>query len=84
VRSIIATASDGASELFDACHHALEDCAAPLLERARKDGHIRPDLTLNELLTMANAIASAVERAPDRAERADRFLTLLLDGLHPR
>jgi AcrR family transcriptional regulator len=79
--ALIASKWNDVSELFDACHHALEETAALLLERAQRDGSIRPDLSLTDVLTFANAIASGVAQSPDRDERADRMLRLLLEGL---
>jgi AcrR family transcriptional regulator len=79
--ALMASTWNDASELFAACHHALEETAALLLERAQRDGGIRPDLSLSDVLTFANAIASSIEHSPDRDERADRMLRLLLEGL---
>lgn len=69
------------SELFEACHRALEKTTALLLERAQRDSGIRPDLSVTEVLMFANAIASGVEHSPDPDERADRMLMLLWEGL---
>jgi AcrR family transcriptional regulator len=79
--ALMASKWKNASELFAACHHALDETAASLLERAQLDGSVRPDLSLADVLTFANAIASGVEHSPDRDERADRMLRLLLEGL---
>lgn len=79
--ALMASAWNDTSELFAACHHALEETAALLLERAQRDGSIRPDLSLTDMITFANAIASGIEHSPDREERADRMLKLLLEGL---
>lgn len=79
--ALMASAWNDTSELFAACHHELEETAALLLERAQRDGSIRPDLSLTDVLTFANAIASGIEHSPDRDDRADRMLRLLLEGL---
>lgn len=79
--ALIASKWNDTSELFEACHHALEKTTALLLERAQRDGRIRPDLAVTEVLTFANAIASGIAHSPDRNERADRMLRLLLEGL---
>jgi AcrR family transcriptional regulator len=79
--ALIASKWNDTSELFEACHHALEKTTALLLERAQRDGSIRADLSLTDVLTFANSIASGIEHSPDRDERADRMLKLLLEGL---
>lgn len=76
-----ASLRDGAAELFTAWHTALGEAGTPLLVRAQQAGAVRPDVELSELLTLANAIALATEQLPDRAERADRLLTLTIDGI---
>ncbi|MFG2007062.1 TetR/AcrR family transcriptional regulator [Spirillospora sp. NPDC048911] len=63
---------------FD-CHQAIRDAAAELLGRAQRAGSVRADLTPDDLLQLITGIALAT--AAD-AERADRLLAVVLDGLH--
>jgi AcrR family transcriptional regulator len=80
-QALIESNEDNASELFHACHEALDTAASPLLTRAQEDGSIRADLALADLLTFAHAIASAVARSPDGMNHARRLLDLLVNGL---
>lgn len=78
--SVMDALSDPETDLSASCGQMREG-AAKLLARAQRAAVIRPDLTVSELLSLANGIAVAAERQP--AETA-RFLSLLIDGLgHP-
>nr|QLJ96652.1 TetR/AcrR family transcriptional regulator [Micromonospora carbonacea] len=79
--ALMTQGSDRTSELFHACHEALNATAGPLLANAQQDGAIRPDLRLADLIQLCHAIASAVERSPTAKADADRMLDLLIGGL---
>jgi AcrR family transcriptional regulator len=66
----------------DEVHGALSATGEPLLDRARTA--LRPDVTLDELHALVHGIATASNAASDPAQRADRLLTLVLDGLRAR
>jgi AcrR family transcriptional regulator len=75
-------APDGEAEgLFDACHSAIRKAGGTLLRRAKAAGEVRRDVSLDDLLQMANAIALAVEHDDDRSRRAARLLRLMADGM---
>lgn len=71
-------------QLFRACRQAMTATAAPLLRRAQREGDIRPDLSVADMITFSHAIAAATERMPPGEAHGDRLLTLLVHGLRVR
>lgn len=59
-------------------HRMTNAAAQPLLSNAQSSGQIRPDLTADELLMLTTAVARAYD---DRPPRADRLLSLILEGI---
>jgi AcrR family transcriptional regulator len=72
---------DPGSEVFSYCRTKLYDAAAAILEPAQKAGIARPDLNPRDLMLMAHSVSVV---AGLDAAAADRMLTVVLDGLHPR
>ncbi|MEU4242293.1 TetR/AcrR family transcriptional regulator [Actinoplanes sp. NPDC026619] len=66
------------SEMFAVCRRTMYDAGEPLLERAQKEGIVRPDLTFDDLLRMVSGLTSGAY--VDDAQR-DRVVALALDGL---
>src|SRR5579863_4563668 len=64
---------------FTAWHNALFDAGRPLLAAAQDAGTARRDLDIAELLALVTGVARA--GSPGQAER---FLSVLLDGITPR
>ncbi len=64
------------SELFDRGHEAMRATAEALLDRARRDGTVRPEIGAADLLALANGIALT----GDGAARARRLLGLVRRG----
>lgn len=60
---------------------AMRSGAEALLERCRREGSIRPDLELTELLMLVHGIAWASEQVTGAGEHVDRLLLLLIEGL---
>ena len=60
-------------------HTAMHSTAKALLDRARKCGQIRPDLTVPELLKLARGIALTATSSVE----IDRLLMLVREGLMP-
>lgn len=52
-----------------------------LLSRAQRHREIRQDVSIFDVLALADAIAVATEKAP---AQADRLLSLAMDGLRPQ
>jgi AcrR family transcriptional regulator len=75
---------DNRDQIFRRSHEMIEMTGAPLLDRAKASGAIRPDLELMDLIRLANAVAIAGEQAPDGAELSNRLLLLAVDGLRTR
>ncbi|MEV3963812.1 helix-turn-helix domain-containing protein [Nocardia sp. NPDC050193] len=67
----------------NACSAALEQAAAPLVERAVQDGAVAAELTVADLITLVVGITLATEPYPDHAGRADRLFRLTVSGLAP-
>jgi AcrR family transcriptional regulator len=59
----------------------MRRAGAALLERAQEAGDVRPEVDIDDLLRMVNAIGLATEDAPDAAASADRLFTLLVSGI---
>jgi AcrR family transcriptional regulator len=66
----------------DEVHTALSETGAPLLDRARSS--LRPTVTLDDLHGLVHGVATASNASAEPAERADRLLDLVLDGLRAR
>ncbi|WP_433479490.1 TetR/AcrR family transcriptional regulator [Spirillospora sp. CA-142024] len=73
------TESDGdrRTELFERWHSALTSTAERLLARAQDAGAVRGDVTVTEVLALANAVAAS---GADPA-RVRRLLSIVRDGL---
>ena len=64
-------------------HDRIRSAGAELLLKAQGSGDARDDVTISELLQLANGIAVATERSRDRAADADRLLNLVITGVRP-
>lgn len=62
-------------------HTMITEAARKLLTRARQHGSVAAHLAVDDLLQLANGIALGIESLPGRAQRGDRLLTLVADGL---
>ncbi|MEU7774946.1 helix-turn-helix domain-containing protein [Micromonospora taraxaci] len=67
------------AEESDACGATLVAAGAPLLRRAVDEGSVRPDITMADLMILANGISLAAQ--PMGAEKAEQLLTLALQGI---
>ncbi|MCQ4200726.1 TetR/AcrR family transcriptional regulator [Streptomyces coelicoflavus] len=63
------------------CEQLLLDAGGDLLARAQHDGTVRDDLTVVELVSLANAVSLAAEHAPDAAQHATRLMGIAVEGL---
>ena len=73
-----------ASELFAQCHAMINATGGELLDRAKRAGAVRDDITLGDVLKMAKAFAHAAETSPEGPALAERLIGLSMDGLRPR
>ncbi|MEV8637755.1 helix-turn-helix domain-containing protein [Streptosporangium sp. NPDC051023] len=78
--SVMTGIRDEESELHRSCV-AMRAAAGRLLARAQEAGAVRPDLAIEELLTLGTAIAWANEQVPGRAGLTDRLLSLTTQGI---
>jgi AcrR family transcriptional regulator len=67
--------------LVSTWHAELFDVGVALVARARAAGGVVADADGTDVLKMIGGISWATQDDPDRAARADRLLTLLLNGL---
>ncbi|WP_250573952.1 TetR/AcrR family transcriptional regulator [Nonomuraea sediminis] len=81
--SLMRGGQDSDPTLGATCHTMIVDAGESLLTRAKQAKAVRPDISIRDLLTLANAISLAVEQEPDGAAQADRLLTLALTGVRP-
>lgn len=78
LRDVSANSGDPGSS---ACRARIEQAAEPLVLRAQAEGSIRDDVTVADLLDVANALASV----PGHDEsQSDRLVTLAFDGVRGR
>ncbi|WP_020123641.1 TetR/AcrR family transcriptional regulator [Streptomyces canus] len=63
------------------CHGMLADVAAELAATAVRAGRLRPEITVDDLLALANGIAIRAENDP---ELASRLLRIAISGVEPR
>jgi AcrR family transcriptional regulator len=82
--ALLASERDKAEGFFEACHTAIRKVGNALWRRATEAGDVRPDIDLEDVLRLANAISVAVEGAEDGSERADRLLDVLIRGISAR
>lgn len=69
------------AELGSSCHAMILAAGGRLLHRAQQERAAHPGVAITDLLQLVNAISLATEQEPDRANRADGLLTLVVDGL---
>lgn len=65
------------------CYAMTGEAGSELLDRARKAGAVRPEVSIDDLLTLVNALSVVTEDHPDGAAEFDRLLTLALHGIQP-
>ncbi|MEV7778591.1 helix-turn-helix domain-containing protein [Kitasatospora sp. NPDC088351] len=69
---------------IEARHDRVRATGAELLRRAQRAGAARADVTVSELLGLANAIAIATAHGQDRERQARHLLDLVVTGVRPR
>ncbi|RMI36649.1 TetR/AcrR family transcriptional regulator [Actinomadura harenae] len=82
-QAMMAALQDETSELYVSCH-GMRAAGEALLVRAQEAGEVRPDVHPNDVLYLANMVATAAEQTPDDTGLHDRLLTYTTDGLRPR
>lgn len=81
--ALMAALHDEGSELSRSCHTMVYGAAGRLLDRAKREGAVRPDIDLSDLLKMTNGVALAGAQNSDDPQLTTRLLTLLVKGLQP-
>lgn len=77
VDEMVATIGQDA-RIFRTCHDAIFDAGNPLLERAKDDGFVRPDVEWMDVIRMVSGVTMIKHAAPDDIRRV---LAMALDGL---
>jgi AcrR family transcriptional regulator len=67
--------------VFHTCHVAIFNAGEPLLERAKKDGAVRPDVELVDVIRLVSGITMIKNAETDDIRRV---LAMALDGLRYR
>ncbi|MEU1048979.1 helix-turn-helix domain-containing protein [Streptomyces sp. NPDC005897] len=76
-----ATGSTGSSAPDSGCERLLMEAGGDLLARAQQDGTVRDDVTVVELVSLANAVSLAAEHTPDAVRHATRLMGIAVEGL---
>jgi AcrR family transcriptional regulator len=77
VEEMMATIGQDA-QVFRTCHDAIFTAGQPLLERAKADGVVRPDVEFIDVIRMVGAVTMIRNAEP---EDVRRVLAMALDGL---
>jgi AcrR family transcriptional regulator len=72
---------DRDAEVFRGCRTALFEAGEPLLERAQREGAVRPDVKLEDILQIVGGIGKNPTIPPDQIAH---ILDIALDGLRYR
>jgi hypothetical protein len=67
--------------VFRTCHEAIFTAGEPLLERAKADGAVRPDIEFVDVIRLVSAVTMIKGAEPDDIRRV---LAVALDGLRYR
>lgn len=78
--SVMVTLLDEGSDLYVACRD-MRAAGSALVARAQEAGALRRDVELSDLLMLVHGIAWASQQSRRLDDRADRLLTLAMDGL---
>lgn len=62
-------------------HTLIRQAAQQLLDRAQDEGSVAPTVAVENVLHLANGIASAIESLGNQEEHADALITLVAEGL---
>lgn len=68
-------------EVVSWCRASMMRTGGALLAAAQQSGAIRTDVDLSDLFKTVHGLVLATESLPDREERVDRMIGILLDGL---
>jgi AcrR family transcriptional regulator len=78
--SLLESARQPSPPSANSCEAMLHDAGGVLLRLAQDAGAVRPQVTMDDLLTMVNAVSLATEDGTNAA----RLVTLAIEGIHPK
>jgi AcrR family transcriptional regulator len=81
--SVLASLREPTGPLHHSCG-VIQATATRLLTEAQRTGAVRSDVDATDVLIQATGIAWATDRGPADANRLERLLTMLMDGLRRR
>lgn len=82
--ALVESIGDKNSPLLADYHAAIHAAARPLLERAQREGEVRADIGLDDLLALTSGIAMGQGDGNKIMDRTDRMLRFLMEGLYLR
>lgn len=82
--AVMNSALDRGNSQVAAWHGEMFEVGAALVARARRSGVVVADVDAADVLKMVGAIAWATQDSTDGSARADRLLTLFMNGLDRR
>jgi AcrR family transcriptional regulator len=82
-RSMLTSVLDPMPESDGTCEAMFTAAGGALITRAHEAGAVRPEVSIVDLLTLANAVSLAAEGSPDAAAEAARLVTLAIEGIRP-
>jgi AcrR family transcriptional regulator len=68
------------SATFKTCREALYEAGEPLLARAQRDGSVRPDVTIDDVIRLVSGVVGVDVVDADQREH---LLAVAFDGLRP-
>jgi AcrR family transcriptional regulator len=77
-------ASDAAMAHAEPARLELVDVMGALIDRARAEGRLRDDFTIDEMPALMCAVGGVMSAPPDRVPGWDRVVDVLIDGLRAR
>ena len=80
IDEMVATIGQDA-RIFRSCHEAIFTAGEPLLDRAKADGFVRPDVEFMDAIRIVSGITMLKNSTPDEIRRV---LAVALDGLRYR
>lgn len=79
--ALLAGGRDGSGFQSENCYAMIRTAAAQLLRRAQDAGVVRPDVAVDDLLTLMNAISLVTEQDDQGSTEADRLIKLVISGI---
>lgn len=83
-RGLAAQIMEAEPTRMSACKEVLRSAGGRLLERAQREGAVRADAQIGDLLKLTFAIVHTAEKNPQERGLFDRLMSLTVDGIRAR